>query len=774
MDGVRSSWWEKVRGRWKQYPRLRLFMWVAFLGLMFGAIDFGEPLEDGMRATRNALHQRQPSGDIVVVAIDDRSLVGLEKWPWPRRYHAQLAENLHRLGAKRIIFDIDFSRKSNPRDDHILAQTFARLGKKVTLPVQVVTDSISDSRTELHPVAQFGTHVSLANVNVRYNWRGTVWSLPYGVRMQRAEYPSLASLMAGRAGQAGTWFPIDYSVAPRSVPMVSALDVIRGNTSAAAIAGKDVIIGTTSRELGDTFARPAGGLISGVYLHVLGAETLKAGTPTELGWLPAFVLALIVAGGSLRLQDMRASIAAAAVGATTLLALPFAVEAHLIYIDIVPGLFVLVVLGCVDSWRKFRHSYRSRGNVNALSGLPNLNALREEKLEHDRPLIAARVQNYPEITSALPPEDEKALIEQIAARLTLVASQSKLYQGDEGIFAWFAEPAPLADHLDALHALFRSPVRVAGNSLDLTITFGIDAGSDRSVANRLGSALVAADEAAAEGLRWKEYDPAKLKDAAWKLSLLSQLDAAIDSGALWVAYQPKLDLRTGSIIGAEALVRWTHPDKGPISPIEFIIAAEQSDRIEKLTHYVLDQAIARAAALNARGAEFGMSVNLSARLVDDPQLVAVVKDLLRKHRLPAACLTLEVTETVALTGSGNNFQTLHDLRRLGVQLSIDDYGTGLSTLDYLKKVPATEIKIDKGFVQAVGNSRGDMLMVHSTIQLAHSLGHKVVAEGVEEAETLELLRKMGCDVAQGYLIGRPMTFRALSRQVLAKLREDAA
>ena len=569
-------------------------------------------------------------------------------------------------------------------------------------------------------------------------------------------------------------FPIDYSIERSSIPMVSAVDVIKREVPRDMVAGKDVIIGTTSRQVGDNFRHPNRGVISGVYLHILGAETLKAGIPVELGWFPAFLFALFASACSLRLRDVRLSIAASSAAIVAVLGVPFASEAYLVFVDVMPALFVLLVVGFVDGWSKLKHSYSLRAKTNAVSGLPNLDALREQRPERLQPLIAARIQNYPEINSALPPEDEKVLVEQIALRLTLGAPGLKLYQGDEGIFAWFAEPISLSDHLDALHALFRSPVVVGGNPLDLTITFGIDAGSDRSLANRLGSALVAADEAAAEGLRWKEYDPAKLKDAAWKLSLLSQLDAAIDAGDLWVAYQPKLDLVSGRITGAEALVRWTHPEKGPISPVEFVIAAEQSDRIEKLTSFVLEQAIAGAAALNARGVDFGISVNLSARLVDDPALTASVRDLLNKHGLPPHLLTLEVTETVALTGNGNNFRALRELRESGVRLAIDDYGTGLSTLEYLKKIPATEIKIDKSFVQSVGNSRSDMLMVHSTIQLAHSLGQTVVAEGVEEPETLELIKKLGCDVAQGYLIGRPMSYRALSRQVLTELRRVAA
>jgi EAL domain-containing protein (putative c-di-GMP-specific phosphodiesterase class I) len=412
-----------------------------------------------------------------------------------------------------------------------------------------------------------------------------------------------------------------------------------------------------------------------------------------------------------------------------------------------------------------------------VSGLPNLNALREAVIDQSRPLVAVRVKNFAEVVAALPEDQEKILVEQIAMRLSLGRQDGRLYQGDEGIFVWAAE-APVSpamhDHLDALHALFRSPLVVMGNQFDLTITFGVEAGSARSLVNRLGSALVAADEAASEGVKWKVYDTAKLKDAAWKLSMLSQLDAAIDSGDLWVAYQPKLDLVTRKITGAEALARWTHPEKGPISPLEFISAAEQHDRIEKLTHHVLEKAIAAGAAINARGIPFGISVNLSARLIDEDGLSEMVTGLLRKYAFDPSQLTLEVTETAAISTSASSLEALLELRYMGVQISIDDYGTGLSTLDYLKKIPATEIKIDRSFVQAIDKSHSDRLLVNSTIQLAHSLGQKVVAEGVEEAETLEALVNMGCDVAQGYLIGRPMTFRSIFRQLLTDQKQQAA
>ena len=210
----------------------------------------------------------------------------------------------------------------------------------------------------------------------------------------------------------------------------------------------------------------------------------------------------------------------------------------------------------------------------------------------DQALIAARVLNYEEIVATLPPNSERQLIEQIVGRLAVGATRAHaLPRRRRHLRLVRGSALPFGNHIDALSALFRNPARVAGMSIDLTISFGVEVGSGRSLANRLASALVAADEAAHDGLKWKYHDPETLADASWKLSMLSQLDTAIDKGEVWVAYQPKLDLATRRIIGAEALARWTHPEKGPIAASEFVAAAEQNDRIGKLTDFVLEKAV---------------------------------------------------------------------------------------------------------------------------------------------------------------------------------------
>jgi diguanylate cyclase len=745
--------------------RWRILLWSCLAGVIFGTLGLGQVFEDILRDVRTGANQHAVSRDITLVAIDNRSLQRLGRYPWPRSHHAKLVTQLHEMGADQIVFTLVFADKSDAENDGALVRAIEPLGTKIVMPLLLGTGSDS----EVVPLPELRAHASLATVYQQHDLFGSVRQIPYSMPSRRGNLPSLAAELAGVKGRSGS-FPIDFSLDPRTIPVVSAVDVINGTADREKITGKRIIIGTTYTPLSSPAISPVTGIIPSVYVHILGAETLKEGPPLAHPWPVSFLPALLVASLCVAARRRMLSVVAIPAGILVLLGLPFFLEARQIYIEIVPPLFLLSSVGIALWWAHFRQAYFLRGTTNAVSGLPNLAALQQRKADSARALVAARVHNYAVIASTLPADAEKELVEQIAKRFTVGASDPILYQGDEGIFAWFAEkgsPVGTGSHLDALHTLFRSPVIVQGKQLDLKITFGFDTECERSNANRLASALVAADEAANEGAKWKQYDPSKFEDASWRLSLLSQLDAAIDAGDLWVAYQPKLDLQTGRIIGAEALARWTHPDKGPISPIEFILAAEESNRIEKLTQFVLERAIRAAAAINQDGIDFGISVNLSGRLIDDVQLVSVIRGMLVKHGLDPTNLTLEVTETFALSSNARNLKTLDELRELGVKLSVDDYGTGLSTLDYLQRIPATEIKIDKSFVMGMRESHGTKVMVNSTIQLAHSLGQKVVAEGVEDQETLDELARMNCDIAQGYLIGRPMTFRALSKKMHA-------
>jgi EAL domain-containing protein (putative c-di-GMP-specific phosphodiesterase class I)/CHASE2 domain-containing sensor protein len=748
----------------------RTLLWIAIAGLLFGVFGIGDMADDLLRTARNNLHMHKASGNIVVVKIDDDSLRHIGRWPWPRRYHAQLIDELTKAGAKRIFFDVLFHEKSDPLDDNLLAQSLERSGR-VVLAARGPSDTRLVSGNAEPPPEIFAAHAPLATVSLHYNLLNSITELPYGLWNRGKPIPSYSSLLSGRVGKPDSWFKPDYSIDVHSIPAISADSIIRGKFDPSAIRGKDVVVGATTHSLGDNFLIPGVGQMGAVYVHVIGAETLKSGAPVDLGWIPAFLASALIAGILVLGIGTRRQYTVIAVSVVALAVGPALLEMHLIYLSVTPALVVMALAAAAVTVDRFR----KRGLVDSVSGLPNLTALKSDRAGRDKAMIVARILNYAEVVATLPSTDERQLVEQTVARLSVGAQGRTLYQGDDGIFAWFDEPTkPFGHHLEALYALFRTPVRVSGMSIDLSVSFGVEIGSSRSLANRLASALLAAEQAAHDGLKWKYHDPESLQDASWKLSMLSQLDDAIDRGEVWAAYQPKVDLKTRRIIGAEALARWTHPEKGPIAAAEFVAAAEQNDRIGKLTAFMLDQAVAAAASLNRGGRDFDMSVNLSGRLLGDKALVGRIAILLERHKLDPCHLTLELTETAAIAGSGEALDMLNQLRELGINISIDDYGTGLSTLDYLKRIPASEIKIDQTFVRGMVENRSERLMVSSTIALAHSLGRSIVAEGVETREALELLAEMECDIAQGFITGRPMSLESLRRRITSDRRAKVA
>ena len=759
------------RGKQGREPKpWKLLLWTAVAGLIFGLIGLGEYFEDTLRVGRNSFHMHDASGQVVVIKVDDQSLHGQGNWPWPRSKQALLVDRLTAAKAKRIIYDINFSFAASKADDRAFAEAIKRSGR-VTLLARSRNGPDSGTRLDSQALPEFAKHAGVGLASVQYNWENATWRLPYGATIAGKTVRSFAAIAADVHGTPGTNFPVDYSIRLDSIPSYSAGDVLSGRVDAKELAGKDVLIGIASEILGDAFFIPGYGRSYGVYVHAVGAETLKQGRPVDLGWIPAFLLALGATTAAVLRKRFAERLVIFTSTTAALLVAPAFMEARLVFADITAGLFVVLVVASVLGWRR----YRARGWVNSISNLPNLNALRAYRDGRSQALVAARILNYEEIVATLPTESERQFVDQIVSRLKVGSPDRILYQGDAGIFAWFEESRqPVGNHLEALYALFRNPARIGGLSLDLTIAFGVEVGSGRSTANRLASALVAADEAAHDGLKWKYHDPESLENASWKLSMLSQLDEAIDRGEVWVAYQPKLDLKSRRIIGAEALARWTHPEKGPIAASEFVAAAEQHNRIGKLTDFVLENAVAAAAQINKRGLDFDMAVNLSARLLTDKGFTLRLSAMLARHGLAPRHLTLELTETAALAGSGEGLEMITRLRDLGVNIAIDDYGTGLSTLDYLKKIPANEIKIDQSFVKGVTDNRSDRLMVQSTIGLAHSLGRKVVAEGVEHRDILDLLVEMGCDIAQGFAIGRPMGLDSLTKRINSDRKRTAA
>ena len=240
------------------------------------------------------------------------------------------------------------------------------------------------------------------------------------------------------------------------------------------------------------------------------------------------------------------------------------------------------------------------------------------------------------------------------------------------------------------------------------------------------------------------------------LNMEADLRQAIDDNMLEVYYQPKLLVETGAVCGAEALLRWHHPEHGWVSPMMFVSIAEQTGLIENLTMWVLKCAISDCASWRALGHTYGIAINLSAKNLRDDELPQIISSMLAQYDIPPTALTLEVTENAVMTDPEHAQKILLALQQTGVVISLDDFGTGHSSLAHLKQLPVSEFKIDKSFVIDMLTDSGDAAIVRATIDLGHNLGLQVVAEGVENAAVLKRLQELHCDYCQGFYFAKPM------------------
>lgn len=731
---------------------------IAFVAAsIFTLTSLIDPFTRESQLARAGLLEKPATGDLVIIEIDAKSLEALDRWPWPRHFHADLITILSRVGVEQIAFDVDFSVASDAAEDRLLSAALAGSGVPVILPTfrQLRTSAGTDYAENL-PLPVFRENALLASVNVHPDEHGQLNDYSFGTITGSTVRPSLGSMIAGSAGAINQRFRIDQSIAPATIPRFSFVDVLQGKVAPSLLRGKKILVGATAIEIGDRYATGRHGIVPGVVVQALAAETLlQSGNLPNIGAWPC--LLVVVAIILVMVWRARPSWQCAMVGGASMVtlyaALLLAEHLSLLTWDNESALAFLVLFFAIDKLFQAGADLHTSRFYNLLSNLPNEAMLVRQMSESPGCTIAiAKIADFGDFVAVTDGHTRAALFDRIAARLKFLAVNAHIYHLDSDTLGWIIRDGHSDDldgHFRTAAALLRPSFDADGKSIQVSAAFGV---SD----NSLDDAKIAARLAESAGSPWQAYSIEAAKTVKLRQHILVDMEQAIADGDIFTMYQAKMSLKTKQIVGAEALVRWTHPVHGSVGPAIFVPILEKADRIDTLTLHVLQTAVDDFSRWARQGITIGVAVNLSAKLLNNPPFIESAIAVIESAEIPNDKITFEVTETAALNDIELSINALNKIRTAGIKISIDDYGTGQSTLSYLQRLPVDEIKLDQSFIRTMAIDDVNRLMVSSTIELAHALNMTIVAEGIEDDRTFELLAAFNCDVGQGWQISKPM------------------
>jgi len=750
------------------------------------ALGWLRPADDLFDAMRFRAVPSEASGSLAIVEIDARSLERTGAWPWDRERYAAAINNLIDAGATIVAFDIDFSASSDPVSDGALAETISRNPGQVALGAFFQRESFAAGPrglVENRPIAALTQDALIASVNVPVDQDGEVRRYAY----DSSAHASIAATLAGLSKQGE--FAIDYGIDHQSIPHLSFDDILQNRFDPASVNGRVVLVGATALELGDEFATPVG-LLPGVVVHGLAYESIVNGralltlNPVALLGLCLVLSFLLLPrrrGRILRVLLIRHALVTAAI-----IGLPIIVQAFTpISIRFAPLLATQMLFAIwatrTELVRRGRAIVREReaGLLHLAlhhveTELPNRRALLRQIETTQSPdqstcIVTVGVERHAEMRGVVGYNVANALIRMLAARLAEISGADCVAHISSSVLAFSRsnlntdELTTLLTSVEAIQTNFT----VEGHSIDIYLRIG----AARAEAGKMSPevlierATLALGKARTTLGRVAVYDEVAFGSPSNNLALMTEMLDALTTGDVTLHYQPKMQTSDGVVTSVEALCRWRHPERGPIYPDVFIPIAEETGQIRALTEWCFVQAIKDQATLHAAGHDLTIALNISGRLLADESFKDKVLEFASSVETK---LCLEITETAVIDNPEMATDAIAAFRDAGMKISIDDYGSGLSSLSYLKLLNADELKVDKSLVVGVAESQRDRLIMKSTIDLAHGLGMSVVAEGVEDSTLATCLSLLGCDVIQGYWLSKPLTLTDLLEFMAAR------
>jgi EAL domain-containing protein (putative c-di-GMP-specific phosphodiesterase class I)/CHASE2 domain-containing sensor protein len=731
-----------------------------------------------LQDARFGLSGLSPTGDTVLVEIDSRSIAEIGVWPWPRRLHAQLLDRLLDLGADEIAFDIDFSSASTPEDDALFAEALERAGGYAWLGA--FEQRTTTGRSLSLPLPLFMAQASAATVNVLLDEQGLARSVVTGTVAGDRIIPALAIVLSGQTVSQGSSISIDYGIDANAIPRFSFSDVLNGRIDATALRGRDVIIGASAVELRDLFQTPRFGILPGPVVQAMATETLRLGRSLrDFGLLPSAIALAVMA---LLMHALRPHLAIWTLGGACLVSMlsweGIAILAYLLdaaavdtalFLIGVPTLFAVELASEVGTQIHQRRLAQERlaflATHDAVTGTLSRTGFVEAlpRLGAAGTVVLVRLKRLDTVRGTLGGEVSDAVLAGVGQQLAGLAPDLLAYVAQDTFALGLrgaSSPQDMAEFDTQIRSRSTGMQQIGEHAVMIDVALAAAAGANR------GDSLLREAEIAllgGKGAGFSSFEAGQAEAIERRRKMDVDLREAMGKGELHLVYQPQVDLASGRIVGAEALMRWTHPLLGPISPADFIPLAEETGYIVELGRWALITACRECSGWPV-GIRVG--VNVSPTQLRLSSVLTDVHEALRVSGLPADRLDIEITESALVEEVAEAQLVMTELKRLGMQISLDDFGTGYSALSYLSALPLDKVKIDQSFVRRMGAAADDALL-HAMIDLCHRVDKKTVAEGIETAAQSEQLARWGCDIGQGYLFGRPVSGADIERLAVA-------
>lgn len=743
--------------------RLQHLLWAGAVAFAMLAVFLLEPVTQLSWLIQSRLGGHQPSGDIVFVGtsskVEEPSQVGERR---------ELTKALHELDAQgvgKVYVDFVLAEGASEQVDADLAEALDQLGPRVVLVDQIEMTSDGLKRKLVKSNDRFSTeHPRVASTHSA-NYLGYMWQDFFAYDEDLSEgRKSLAASIAGVDTFDAKTFQIDYGFDPSLIPTLELGEVAKtGAEQEIDLSGKTVLIGPAAEAGASNVKVP--GLVDAPpsFVSIYAAETLKSGRIGFLGGLT--VLAFLCAAMALIILANPVKGVRRALYFGVVIALPglmvFGAKTG-VRVEITYALALLLVYAALRSRARWRLRVAS---IDSETGLPKLRIL-EQIIAKTQPqsghIVVARLHGFEHVIKTLGSTERARYVHRLVDRLRAADSELTIYV--EGHYlAWQSDEAEterLVDHLEGLRAIFAAPIRVGEESVDVGITFGL-ANLGAVGLNAVPAAAAAAEETSEAHRPIKIAEVGSRHDELWDISLRARIDDAMQAGEIFCVYQPKIDTIAGTLTGVEALVRWHDPERGFIPPMKFIAQCEKAGRMEHLTRYVLQTACNAGRLLHFRGTAISMSVNISATLLGDMRIVGIVRNTLQATGFDARYLILEITETSRIGNLETAAAILTELKALGLRISIDDFGVGSANFETLFELPFDELKIDRLFVDSISRSAKARAITSSMVAMGNAARITVVAEGAEDAKTLQILNEIGCRYVQGYALARPLSLTNL-------------